>query len=143
MPQLVVAVFAPWVGRKAEQWGRRPLLLLGFAALPVRAVLFAAVTDPYLIVAVQLLDGISAAVLGVLVPLVVADATRGSGRFNLAQGIVGTAVGIGASLSTTLAGYLSDYLGSGTAFLGLGALGFLGLVLVWAALPETRPQAIE
>jgi len=143
VPQLVVAVFAPWVGRKAEQWGRRPLLLLGFAALPVRAMLFAAVMDPYLVVAVQLLDGISAAVLGILVPLVVADATRGTGRFNLAQGIVGTAVGIGASLSTTLAGYLSDYLGSGTAFLGLGALGFVGLVLVWAALPETRPQAIE
>ncbi len=143
VPQFVVAVCAPWVGRKAEQWGRRPLLLLGFAALPVRAVLFAALPDAYLVVAVQLLDGISAAVLGVLVPLIVADATRGTGRFNLAQGIVGTAVGIGASLSTTLAGYISDYLGSGTAFLGLGALGFMGLVLVWAALPETRPTAIE
>jgi MFS family permease len=143
VPQLVVAAFAPWVGRKAEQWGRRPLLLLGFAALPLRGVLFAAVSDPYLVVCVQVLDGISAAALGVLVPLVVADATRGTGRFNLAQGIVGTAVGIGASLSTTLAGYLSDYLGSDAAFLGLAALGCAGLILVWASLPETRPKAVD
>jgi MFS family permease len=143
VPQLVVAVFSPWVGRKAQQWGRRPLLLLGFAALPLRGALFAVVTDPFLLVSVQLLDGISAAALGVLVPLIVADVTRGTGRFNLAQGIVGTAVGIGASLSTTLAGYVSDYLGSGAAFLGLAALGFAGLALVWAAMPETRPDAAD
>jgi MFS family permease len=143
VPQLVVAAFSPWVGRQAQQWGRRPLLLLGFAALPLRSVLFAAVADPFLVVAVQLLDGISAAVLGVLVPLVIADATRGTGRFNLAQGIVGSAVGIGASLSTTLAGYMSDYLGSGAAFLGLAALACAGLILVWASLPETRPDAVD
>ena len=143
VPQFVVALFSPWVGRQAERWGRRPLLLLGFAALPIRGLLFAVVSNPYLLVCVQILDGISAAVLGVLVPLVVADATRGTGRFNLAQGIVGTAVGIGASLSTTLAGYLSDYFGTGVAFMGLAALGCGGLALVWAALPETRPTVLE
>jgi MFS family permease len=140
VPQLVVAAVAPWVGQRAEQWGRRPLLLLGFAALPLRGLLFAAISNPYLVVAVQLLDGITAAVLGVLVPLIIADATRGTGRFNLAQGIVGSAVGIGASLSTTLAGYLSDYLGNPAAFLGLAAFGFAGLLLVWTSLPETRPR---
>jgi len=143
VPQLVVAAFSPWVGRQAQQWGRRPLLLIGFAALPLRGVLFGAVTDPFLLVSVQLLDGISAAMLGVLVPLVIADATRGTGRFNLAQGVVGSAVGIGASLSTTLAGYVSDTLGSSAAFFGLAVLGFAGLVLVWASLPETRPDAVD
>jgi MFS family permease len=143
VPQLVVAAFSPWVGRQAQRWGRRPLLLIGFAALPLRGVLFGAVTDPFLLVSVQLLDGISAAMLGVLVPLVIADATRGTGRFNLAQGIVGSAVGIGASLSTTLAGYMSDTLGSSAAFFGLAVLGFAGLVLVWASLPETRPDAVD
>jgi MFS family permease len=143
VPQLVVAAFSPWVGRQAQQWGRRPLLLLGFGALPLRGLLFATVTDPFLVVAVQLLDGISAAMLGVLIPLVIADATRGTGRFNLAQGIVGSAVGIGASLSTTLAGYMSDYLGSGAAFLGLAVLACAGLILVWASLPETRPKAVD
>jgi predicted MFS family arabinose efflux permease len=140
VPQLVVAAFSPAVGRWAQQWGRRSLLLLGFAALPVRGALFMVVTDPYLLVAVQLLDGISAAVLGVLVPLTVADITRGTGRFNLAQGIVGTGVGIGASLSTTLAGWMSDRLGSSIAFLGLAVIGGVGLMLVWLLMPETMEK---
>jgi MFS family permease len=143
VPQLVVAAVAPWVGQQAEKRGRRPLLLLGFAALPIRGLLFAVISNPYLVVAVQLLDGITAAVLGVLVPLVIADATRGTGRFNLAQGVVGTAVGIGASVSTTLAGYMTDTLGSGPAFFGLAVLGFAGLVLVWTSLPETRPDTAD
>jgi MFS family permease len=143
VPQAVVAAFSPWVGRQAQQWGRRPLLLLGFAALPVRGLLFALVSDPYVLVAVQLLDGISGAVLGVMVPLVVADVTRGTGRFNLAQGIVGSAVGIGASLSTTLAGYMSDRFGSDAAFLGLAAIALAGLALAWASFAETRPAEVE
>jgi MFS family permease len=138
VPQVVVAVMAPWVGRSAQRWGRRPLLLVGFAMVPLRAILFAVVTDPYWLVAVQLLDGITASVLGVMVPLVVADVTRGTGRFNLSLGIVGTAMGIGASLSTTLAGYVSDHLGSPVAFLGLAAIAAAGLALVWALMPETR-----
>jgi predicted MFS family arabinose efflux permease len=100
-------------------------------------VLLMVTTDPYLLVAVQLLDGICAAVFGVLVPLTIADITRGTGRFNLAQGIVGTGIGIGASLSTTLGGWMSDRLGSSFAFLGLAAIGALGLALVWLLMPET------
>jgi MFS family permease len=85
-PQLVVASFSPWVGRQAQRWGRRPLLLAGFAALPIRGFLFATVSDPHLLVAVQLLDGLTATVFAVMVPLTIADFTRGTGRFNLTQG---------------------------------------------------------
>jgi MFS family permease len=138
-PQLLVAIFSPWVGRKAQSWGRRPLLLVAFAALPVRGLIFAVVTNPYLLVAAQLFDGIAAAVFAVMVPLVIADVTRGTGHFNLGQGIVGTTIGIGASVSTTYAGYLSDHFGSPIAFLGLTAAATLGFVAVWAFMPETRP----
>ncbi|MBO0759017.1 MAG: MFS transporter, partial [Bradyrhizobiaceae bacterium] len=141
VPQLVVALVSPWIGQQAELVGRRPLLLLGFAALPIRGLLFAVVHDPYLLVVVQLLDGISAAVFGVMVPLVVSDVTRGSGHFNLALGVVGTATGIGAALSTTFAGYISDYFGSYTAFLWLAAVAGIGLALIWKLMPETRPTA--
>jgi MFS family permease len=139
-PQLLAAILAPWIGRQAQNWGRRPLLLLGFAPLPIRALLVATTADPYLLVAVQVLDGISAAALGVLVPLIIADTTRGTGHFNLAQGVVGTAVGIGASFSTTLAGYLTDNFGSSTAFSGLAGIAFLALILVFLLMPETRPE---
>jgi predicted MFS family arabinose efflux permease len=138
-PQLLVAIFSPWVGRKAQAWGRRPLLIAAFAALPIRGLIFATVTNPYLLVAAQLLDGITAAVFAVMVPLVIVDLTRGTGHFNLGQGIVGTTIGIGASVSTTYAGYLSDHFGSPIAFLGLTAVAMLGLVAMWIMMPETRP----
>ena len=138
VPQAIVALMSPSVGRKAQAWGRRPLLLIGFAALALRGVLFATVRDPYLLVAVQLLDGITASVFSVLVPLTVADIAFGSGHFNLAQGIVGTATGIGASLSTVLAGFASDAFGSNVAFLGLAAVAALGLGVISLLMPETR-----
>ncbi|MET0813733.1 MAG: MFS transporter, partial [Pseudoxanthomonas sp.] len=141
VPTVIVAGVAPWVGRQADAWGRRPLLLLCFAALALRGVFFALVSSPYLIVAVQVLDGVCAAVLGVVLPLVVADLTRGTGRFNLGLGIVGSAVGIGAALSTTLAGYVMDHFGSSLAFWSLAAVAVGGLGLVWLLLPETRPDS--
>ena len=137
VPQLVVALFAPWVGRVADSWGRRPLLVVCFGALVLRGILFAVVTDPYLIVAIQALDGVSAAVLGVVLPLVVADITRGTGRFNLGLGIVGSAVGIGAAFSTTLGGYAMDHFGRTLAFSSLATIAACGLALLWL-LPETR-----
>jgi MFS family permease len=140
VPQIVVAAFSPSVGRWAQRWGRRPILLVGLAALPIRGLLFMVVVDPRLLVAVQVLDGISAAVFGVLVPLTIADITRGTGRFNLAQGIVGSGIGIGASLSTALAGWMSDRLGSSVAFLGLACIGGAGLVLTFLLMPETKER---
>ena len=139
VPQLVVAVCAPWIGRQAERWGRRPFLMVAFAALALRALLFALVRDPYLVVAAQLLDGISAAAIGIMVPLICADITRRTGRYSLALGIVGSAVGIGASFSTLLGGYMFDQVGATLTFLGLAAIAGGGLVLVWLVMPETRP----
>ncbi|THD47146.1 MAG: MFS transporter [Bradyrhizobium sp.] len=141
VPQAIVALTSPSVGRKAQRWGRRPLLLMGFAALAIRGVLFATVRDPYLLVAVQVFDGITAAVFSVMIPLIVADVAFGSGHFNLAQGIVGTATGIGASLSTVLAGYVSDRFGSSIAFSGLAVVATAGLAVIWFAMPETRRSA--
>jgi MFS family permease len=142
VPQLVVVAIAPLVGRAANSWGRRRLLLLCFVALAVRGALFAIIREPGMVIAVQALDGISAAVLGILVPLVVADIMGGSGRFNLALGAIGTAVGIGAAMSTTLAGYAMDHFGGQFTFTLLASVAALGLGLAWLMLPETRPEPI-
>jgi MFS family permease len=140
LPQIIVAVTAPWVGQWAKNWGRRPLLLIGLAALPIRALLFASVVDPTLVVAFQLLDGISGAVLGVLTALVIADVTGGTGRFNLAQGIVGTASGIGASLGTTLFGVVAAGFGRTAVFLSIASVALLAVAILWFFMPETRPS---
>jgi MFS family permease len=138
VPQAVVALLSPWVGRTAERIGRRPLLLLGWASLPLRGVLLAILPDPFLLVAVQAISGISAAVFGVMLPLIAADVTRGRQRFNLCIGIFGLAAFAGAALSTTLAGWIADVAGEQMAFLGLAFAGLAGTALVWLAMPETR-----
>jgi MFS family permease len=140
LPQIIVAVMAPWVGQWAKNWGRRPLLLIGLGALPIRALLFASVVDPTLVVAFQLLDGISGAVLGVLTALVIADVTGGTGRFNLAQGVVGTGSGIGASLGTTLFGVIAASFGRTAVFLSIASVALLAVLILWFFMPETRPS---
>lgn len=139
LPQLLVAVVSPLVGRAADRVGHRPVLLAGFAALPARACLLAVVDSPVLLVAVQVLDGISAAVFGVMLPLVAADLTRGpaaAGRFNLCLGVLGLAASLGATLSTLLAGGIADEWGVRTAFLALAVCGGAAVLAVFAAVPR-------
>ncbi len=143
IPQFVMAVLSQGVGRKSRQWGRRPLLLLGFAALALRGLAFSWTGEPVLLAMFQALDGVSAAILAVVTPLVILDVTRQTGHFNLALGIAGSAVGVGAALSTTLTGYLSDHYGSFVAFNALTAFAFGGLIAVAALMPETEPDSAE
>jgi MFS family permease len=140
VPQVIVAIMAPWTGRQANTWGRRPLLLVGLAALPIRALMFAWTTNPIILVAAQVLDGVSGTMLGVLTALIVADLTAGTGRFNLAQGLVGTMSGVGASLSTTLSGLVAGTLGRAAGFLGIAGIALAAVLLALLLMPETNPS---
>ena len=140
VPQLIVALLAPWVGARAETRGRKPLLLVGFAALPVRAMLFALTSNPLALVVIQVLDGITGAVLGVMTALVIADVTKGTGRFNLAQGVFGTMMGVGASLSPTLSGLIVHHFGHAIGFASLAVEGLVALVVLAFFLPETKGE---
>jgi predicted MFS family arabinose efflux permease len=135
----VATLIAPWIGGAAQRFGRRPLLLAGFLVLPVRGLLLAAQPDTIALAAMQALDGVSAAVLGIMVPLIAADVTRRTGYLNLAISSIGLAASIGATFSTTLAGLAADRFGISAALLGLAMAGFAATCLVWLALPETRP----
>jgi MFS family permease len=136
--QLVMVPMAVLVGRKADSWGRKPLFLAGFLILPIRGVLYTASDDPFWLLGVQMLDGIGAGLTDALLPLIVADLTWGTGRFNVTQGAVRTAHGIGASLSTTIAGLIVVSAGYSAAFLALAAIAAVGAALFWLGMPETR-----
>jgi len=142
VPQGVVALLSPWVGRASAQIGRRPLMLLGWAALPARGLLLAVLPGPWLLVAGQAVSGISAAVFGVMLPLLAADITRGSSHFNLCMGLLGLAMYVGAALSTSLGGWIADSVSLPVAFCALAAVGLAGTTVVWTMMPETRGASV-
>jgi MFS family permease len=135
--QFVMVPMAMLVGAKADAWGRKPLFLAGFLILPIRGVLYTLSDNSYWLGAVQLLDGVGAGIYGAIFPIIVADLMRGTGRFNVAQGAIITAQGIGAALSTALAGFIVVKAGYSAAFLTLAGIAGTGLLLFWLAMPET------
>lgn len=141
LPQILVALGSPLVGRMADAHGRRPLLALGCFMLPLRAVVFAASGNPAVVLAVQLLDGVAAACFGIMVPLITSDIAGRSGHYNLALGTVGFAIGVGATVSTAAAGWVADQFGHAMAFLDLGAIGLAATLAALGLVPETRPAA--
>jgi predicted MFS family arabinose efflux permease len=138
--QIVMVPMAMLVGAKAGAWGRKPLFLAGLAILPIRGVLYVLSDDPYWLVAVQLLDGIGAGIFGAIFPVIVADLMRGTGRFNAAQGAILTAQGVGAALSTTLAGFVVARAGYSAGFLVLAAIAAGGFLVFLLAMPETKVE---
>ncbi len=138
--QLVMVPVAVIVGRNVDSWGRKPLFLVAFGVLAARGALYTLSNDAWWLVGVQALDGVGAGVFGALFPVVIADLTKGSGRFNVAQGAVATAQGLGAALSATLAGTIIVGAGYAVSFLTLAAIAAVGLALYAMAMPETKPK---
>jgi MFS family permease len=136
--QCVMVPMAIMVGGTVDIWGRKPISLVAFGVLALRGALYVVSDNPFWLVAVQALDGVGAGIFGALFPIVVADLTRGTGRFNVAQGAVATVQGVGASISASLAGVIIVTAGYSAAFVTLAAIAAFGLVLYVVAMPETR-----
>ncbi|MGA2144533.1 MAG: MFS transporter [Bryobacteraceae bacterium] len=136
--QFVITLIASWSGRKAGTWGRKPLLLIAFGVLPFRGVLYTLTSNTILLVAIQVMDGIGAGIFGVVSVLVIADLTRGTGRFNLTLGAINTAVGIGAALSQVIAGSIVHRVGSSAGFLFLAGVASAAFAILYFFMPETR-----
>jgi len=135
--QVIMLPIALFVGWTADTWGRKPLLLIGFGILPVRAALYTISDDATWLIAVQLLDGVGAGIFGAITPLVLADLMRGTGRYNVAQGAVAVMQGIGASTSGLVAGLIVDYFGYSAAFLAAAFVAGIGFGALVRLMPET------
>lgn len=139
--QVVMVPMAMLVGARADRWGRKPLFLAAFLILPLRGCLYTLSDNPYWLVAVQSLDGVGAGIFGAIFPIIVADLMRGTGRFNIAQGAIITAQGIGAAVSTTVAGLVVVHAGYSAAFLTLAGVAAVGAAVFFFGLNETRPPS--
>ncbi|MEH2162625.1 MAG: MFS transporter [Nostoc sp.] len=141
---LVMIPVSNLAGRFAHT-ARKPIFLLGFAVLPVRGVLYTLSDNPYFLVSVQILDGIGAGIFGVLSVLMVTDLTKSTGPFNVTQGMLNTAIGVGTGLSNVLAGFVVQSAGYNVGFLILAAMPAPGYAYAVVALgvflfcvPETK-----
>jgi len=140
--QLVMVGVAWAVGRAMQAGiGRKPIFLVALAILPVRGVLFSFTTNPYGVIAIQLLDGVAAGIFGVIAVIIASDLTRGTGRFNLMQGLVALAVGVGAALSNVIGGFVVQRFGYPAGFLGLAAIAVCALLFFLTLMPETGERA--
>jgi MFS family permease len=139
--QLVMVPMAILVGARADAWGHKRFFLVALAILPIRGALYTLSDNPAWLVGVQLLDGIGAGIFGAIYPVIIADLMRNTGRFNAAQGVIITALGVGAALSTALAGFVVVKAGYSAAFLTLGAIAAIGFIVFLLAFPGTAGDA--
>jgi MFS family permease len=136
--QVVFMIVAALSGRLAAKIGRKPLFLFAFAMLAARGVLYTLSDAPAALITVQCMDGLGAGIFGVVAVLIIADLTKGTGRFNAAQGAVATAQGLGAFLSNAVAGYLATKVGTTPTFLVLASIAAVGFIVFACFMPETR-----
>jgi MFS family permease len=139
--EFVMVGTAAVTGRKAAEVGRKPLFVIAFAMLAVRDALGVVSHLPWYLISLQVFDGVAAAIYGVLLKLVTSDLAAGTGRFNLLQGAVQSAMGAGGFVSNMLFGFVARASGFNTAFWGLSGAAVLGGALYIAKMPETKPMA--
>ncbi len=139
--QLVMIPVAYTSGRVAHRLGRKPILLVAFAALVLRALLFSFSSNANYVVAVEALDGIGTGISGVLTVLIISDLAKGTSRFNFLQGAMQAGLSIGAFLGNLLGGLAAKSFGFPATFAGLACVALAGLVFFAAKVPETlRPS---
>jgi len=138
--EIVMVAVAAFVGKRVDGWGRKPLFLFGFGVLALRNILTVVSHGQWYLISLQSLDGIAAAIYGVLLTLVAADLARGTGRFNFLQGTVQSAMGLGGFLSNSLFGWIAKTLGFNASFVGLSIAAAAGGLLYWIRMPETKEE---
>ncbi len=132
---------AAYLSGRFASGGRKRVFLVGFAAVPLRGVLFTLWNNPIYLLSIQILDGVGAGIFGVMSVLMIADLTKGTGRFNVTQGLLNACIGIGNGCSNLIAGFVANQAGYNAGFLGLVGISLGALAFFWCFVPETKEQA--
>lgn len=128
-------------GLLCDRWGRRPLFLAAFVAMPLRSLICALTSSPDLIVAAQLLEGFAAGIEGVALVSMCADLAAKSGRFNTLMALA--TMPLGAVLGPIGTGILVAHSGFRTAFASLAVTGAVGAIVFFRYMPETAVRSCD
>ncbi len=124
-------------GSLADRWGRKPLLIAGWAIMTLRLALVAVIQTPWQAVANQALDGLGNGLFAVVAAAWVTDRLADPRRSGEAQVIVGSCLVLGSALGPLASGFLVDLLGYRGLFATLAGLGVLATAVIVAFVPET------
>ena len=120
--------------RLAVRKGYGILFLFSLCVLPIRGLIAGLYASEWVILPVQILDGLANGTLGVAMPGLVARLLQGTGHINLGLGFVTVSLGTGASMSHAYAGHIAHLFSYEMAFFALALAPFCGLILYIASL---------
>ena len=135
-----MVLVAMFTGKKADNWARKPLFLLAFGFLALRNGLNLVSRRAGYLIGLQALDGVAAAIYGVLLTLITTDLAKGAGRFNFLKGSVQSAMGLGGFLSHLTFGFVANKMGFDAAFGGLAGFAVPGGLFYQFCMPETKKE---
>lgn len=142
--QLVMIPFSLWSSSFRAGFGvGGAFFLLPFAILSLRGVVLSSSGGAFGILFGQILDGALMGLLSVMLPVVVAEMVRGSGRFNFASGLTGAISALGGSASQVISGMLFDRIGVDRTLMVFAGIALCGSILSLGILLSSRSERVR
>jgi PPP family 3-phenylpropionic acid transporter len=132
------AIVMSRIGRIADRYGRRPALLVAFAVLPVRLVLYSLAPGPLAVAAVQTMEAFNYGIIGIVSVAFVNDHAPEHAR-GAAQARLAAVTGLALALAPLLAGAVAEALGLRGMFATLAGVATAGALVLWLRVPESHP----
>jgi DHA1 family bicyclomycin/chloramphenicol resistance-like MFS transporter len=130
----------PFTGFLCDRFGRRPVMLTGFALFVLASIAAAFTTDIGALIACRFLQAVGVSVGTVASRAVVRD-TRGAAGSAEALSYIAAITGLAPILGPILGGWLGSLGGYPLVFLSTAALGAMVWVLMYRSLAETLDRA--
>ncbi len=136
---LSATVFVPVFGKLSDQFGRRPLILMGIGLFTLGALLSGLAQDMTQLILFRAIQGLGASAMMPVSFAVVADIYPPHER-GKSQGIIGAAFGIASFIGPLVGGWITDHTSWRWAFLVNVPVGLLALAISRATLPRPQPR---
>ena len=140
---LTATVSGPIYGKLSDQFGRRPMVMIGVSIFLVGSALSGLSQEMWQLIAARGLQGLGAGAIFPIALAVIGDLFTPAERGKY-QGLFGAVFGISALIGPALGGFLTDNVGWHWIFFVNLPIGAVALAIIWRLLPPIRhPEAVR